>query len=559
MRHRLFARGVPASVLVRTVCCCAVAAPLALGGLACSAILDVSAYHTTEAAAPTRTDDGGEPEASPPPSCASTAECVQKNGEYSICRKSDHVCVSLQSKDCTRVFGDYKNDNAIFLGSLLPLAGPDQTTGIPCQNAIELAIDDFKKAGNIPPRPGSTERRPLVLIGCNDASEDETAVRAARHLANDVQVPAIIGAAFSGITIKVATDVTIPAKVLLMSPSATSVAITRLDDKDLVWRTSPSDVIQADAHAAFMPAVEAEILKRGTVAPGSVKVAVVHKGDTYGSGLAQALVEKVVFNGKPAINPANSAFLKVIDYGDPADTAKPPDYARAVQETVAFRPQVVYLFGTTESVTEVLAKIESEWPLGVERPTYLLADGAFISDTWAYLQAEDFPADEKRKRIFGTVPGTNNANYQTFRILYGSTIRDGTSADTSGTANAYDALYNLAYAAVAIGDKPLTGPNLVAGFARQVPPGTAVKVGATNINTALQHLLGGGSIDFDGASGPLDYDLATGEASSDIQFWCMPKGVDGKAAAAKNSSTFYNAATKTIEGTLAEARAACGM
>lgn len=487
--------------------------------------------------------------------CATNDECVARNGEYSVCRKRDKVCISLQSRDCTRVVGDYKNDNAIILGSLLPTEGADRTTGIAIQNAIELALDDFRKSGSIPPRPGTTERRPLVLVGCNDASDDEVAVRAGRHLVNEVQVPAIIGAAFSGITIKVATEVTIPADVLLISPSATSVAITQLDDRGLVWRTSPSDIIQADAHAALMPFVEAEILARPTATP--IRVAIAHKGDSYGTGLAQALLQKVVFNKKRAIDPGNSASLKVLDYGDPGDPVKPPDYAGTIQQLIAFLPHIVYLFGTTETITDLLAGIEAQWPTAAPRPTYLVADGAFIPEAWGYLKEHD-PADEKRKRIFGTVPGTNNANYQTFRILYGSAIRDGTTADTAGTANAYDALYNIAYAAVAIGDRPVTGPNLVAGFARQVPPGAAARVGSANINTALQQLLGGKSIDFDGASGPLDYDLATGEAASDIQIWCIPL-VDKTAGAGKNSDTFYDPSTKTLEGTLAGVRTACGM
>ncbi len=70
--------------------------------------------------------------------------------------------------------------------------------------------------------------------------------RAAKHLVDDVQVPAILGPAFSGVAINTAKQITIPSKVLLVSASATSPLITDLDDDGLVWRTCPSDALQSD-------------------------------------------------------------------------------------------------------------------------------------------------------------------------------------------------------------------------------------------------------------------------------------------------------------------------
>lgn len=512
-----------------------------VGGVgACAAVFDVSSYTIVDGA-----EDGGESE------CTVNADCDAK-GEYHVCRKSEGRCVSLLSQDCGRVVGDYRDDNAILVGSLLPTAGADQSSGLPLQNSIELAIDDFRSVGNVAPRPGTTARRPLVLVGCNDNSEEQTAVRAARHLVDDVGVPAIIGAAFSGITIKVATDVTIPGGVLLISPSATSVAITTLADDGLVWRTSPSDVIQADAHAALFPLVEERLKAQHALT--RVKVAIAHKGDAYGSGLAQTLTEKLVMNGAPAIDAANEADFNVYNFGDPDDSVRRPDYATAISGIVSRAPHAVYLFGTTETVTEMLKGIEAQWTTG-PRPFYLFADGSLVAELTAYLTQSD-PTGELRKRILGSVPGTNAQSFKTFRILYQSKINDGTSPDTGGTANAYDALYNIAYAAVAIGDKPLTGTNLKDGFAKLVPPAPALNVGAQQINAAFQALAAGQSIDFAGASGPLDYDLATGEAASDIQIWCVPL-VDGKPSDGRQSTIFYDATAGNLQGTLASAATTC--
>jgi len=505
---------------------------------ACASVLDTSSYKIS--------DDNANAE------CTVNADCSDKGDNY-ICRKSDGQCVSLVESDCSRVVGDYQNDNAIIFGSLLPNAGPDQSSGLPLQNAIELAIDDFRSVGSVAPAPGMSERRPLVLVECNDGGNEETALRGARHLVETVGVPAIIGAAYSGITISVATQVTIPGETLLISPSATSVAITTLADNGLVWRTSPSDVIQADASVALFPLIEEQLKEQNSIS--RVKVAIAHKGDAYGSGLAQALTQKLVINDALAIDAANEPYFKVVNYGDPDDEARQPDYPAVVSSIVDMAPNAVFLFGTTETVTELLSGIEAQWKNG-SRPFYIMADGSVISDLATYLEQND-PTDDVRKRILGTAPGTTSQSFRSFRVLYQSKINDGTSADTAGAANAYDALYNLAYAAVAIGDKPLTGLNLKDGFAKLVPPGAALDVGAQQINSAFQTLSAGESIDFNGASGPLDYDLTTGEAVSDIQIWCVAS-VDGRPSVGYQSTIYYDSVAQALQGTWNAAATTCG-
>lgn len=486
--------------------------------------------------------------------CTVNADCAAK-GDNFICRKSDNKCASIVSAECTHVVGDYKNDSAIIIGSILPTAGPDQTSGLPIQDAIDVALADFQSVNNLPAVPGSTARRPLVLIGCNDNSDDTAAVAAAKHLSENVKVPAIIGSAFSGITIKISTEVTIPAGVFLISPSATSVAITSISDNGLLWRTSPSDLIQADAHAALYPLIETKVLGG---ASRSVKVAIANKGDAYGQGLSGALQSKLVINGKPFLDAGNNDFRLVSDYGDP-DGQTPPDYANTIAKIIALKPDIAYLLGTTEVVTELLKGIETGWPAATPRPTYLVADGALVSEMWDTVNAVTDPTarEDLRHRILGSVPGTLNANFQKFKVLYDSRIKDGTVATTGGAANAYDAFYNIAYAVVAAGTKPITGASIAEGMGQLVATGVPVlEVGAANINTAFTTLAAGQKIDFNGASGPLDYDLQTGEASSDIQVWCMPLS-GGNAGVGTTTTAFYNAQTKALAGTIDTIKTDC--
>lgn len=484
--------------------------------------------------------------------CTLNADCAPKGDKF-ICRKTDFKCVSIVSADCAHLVGDtWKDDNAILIGQIAPTAGADLTSGLPEQNAVDLAITDFNGAGGL---PGG---RKLALIGCNDNSDGTQAVNAAKHLVNNVGVPAIIGAAFSGITLQVAT-VTIPAKTFLISPSATSVSLTNLDDQGYVWRTIASDNIQADADAAFYPLLQAKIRADKGDATYKVKVAIANKGDNYGTGLATALQSKLTINGADYLAAANADYRLVTDFGDP-DSATAPTYKKSVDAAVAFKPDVLFLFGTTEVVTQLLKGVEED-PAS-PKPYYVLADGGLVGELKDYLEglrqapATAAQAEDLRHRIVGTVPGTTSSLFTIFTQRYASKYSDGLEL-TSGVANAYDALYNVAYAIAASKATTVTGTSVRDGMSKLVG-GTKLDTGSTNITTAFSLFSQNKSIDYNGASGPLDYDLATGEAPGDIQIWCLPKNQStGVISGGTGTTVIYDAASKTLKGTFATLTTDC--
>jgi branched-chain amino acid transport system substrate-binding protein len=480
------------------------------------------------------------------------AACEAKGAGF-VCRADK--CVGLLSKECTTVYGDYKNVDAVFFGSVLPTTGGDASTGRPIENALKLALDEFNlTASGLPALPGSTKRRPMVLVGCSDDSDNATAVIAAKHLAEDVGVVAIVGGAFSGITIDIANTVTIPDGVLLISPSATSVAITDLDDHDLVWRTSPPDSFQAQALSLYLPEIEAQVrADLGLMPSEKIKVAILNKGDAYGSGLAKALEKKLVINGKPATDQSNNGSYIRVDYGNPDDpTVNPTKYPQTVAQTLAFKPHVTLVFGANEGVTDIFAKIEEQWngaPMVSYRSQFIFADAGEIPELWQYVAGHD-AGDTLRPRIRGTVPGTDNDLFKTFRSGYLSKFQDGTSPDVFGVAGGYDIVYLLGYSAAGLGATPLTGANLAQRM-KKMSTGAKVDVGAETINGTFLKVTNDGSIDYNGASGPLNFDLKTGEAPSDIQIWCIPKDQGtGKAGSALNSGRSYSAADDKLIGTL---------
>ena len=118
-----------------------------------------------------------------------------------------------------------------------------------------------------------------------------------------------------------------------------------------------------------------------------------------------------------------------------------------------------------------------------------------------------------------------------------------------GMAGAYDATYMIAYSIASIDKGAVTGEAIATNF-KNLITGAPINVGPTQLNTAYATLTGGGTIDFNGASGPLNFNLATGEAPSDITVWCL--GVDpntNKTIFNDSTGETYNATSNQLSGT----------
>ncbi len=480
--------------------------------------------------------------------CSSGKACVDLLGVPSLCR-ADGVCAKLQSDDCKEILADAADltDDAVqWYGVLLPRSGTGKSRGTTDMNGIELARRDFKTSANgLPPIAVGKPSRNLGFVVCDDAVDP---VRAATHLADDLKVPAILGPAFSGVTIEVATKVTIPKGVLVLSPSATSPFITKLVDGGLVWRTAPSDTEQARAMALVLSSKLEPAVHAGTLPAGAtMRVAIAHKGDAYGKGLFGALYDVVRFNGgKTAAD--NGADFKEIDFGDPGDptnTDPAARYAAAASALVAYQPHVIILAGTAEGVLSVFGPTEQQWTASF-KPRWLMSDGEQVAELW-----QQFGSDATlRARVLGTSPGSTSPLYDKFQSRYRATFTDGTSPDQYA-ASSFDATYLLVYATSHVGAGAITGASIAEGLKHTVPPGTAIDVGPQGINDAFTALTSSASanVDFNGASGPLDFDVTTGEADADIIAWCIDVDAAGKAIGFKRSGLFYGATSKALEGT----------
>ena len=89
-------------------------------------------------------------------------------------------------------------------------------------------------------------------------------------------------------------------------------------------------------------------------------------------------------------------------------------------------------------------------------------------------------------------------------------------------ANAYDALIVIAFGAAARG---FTGPEIAEGMGRiSDPNGQSIEGSQSNIQIGFQTLANGDTIDYLGASGPLNFNVAGDPANTPISLWCFEDG-----------------------------------
>ncbi|MFT4151209.1 MAG: ABC transporter substrate-binding protein [Paracoccaceae bacterium] len=158
------------------------------------------------------------------------------------------------------------------LGILLGFTGPLESTVAIMTKGAEMAIKEVSDSGKF--LDGTT----VGFVKGDDTCTDATvATAAAERLITSDKVAAIIGGDCSGVTTAVLQNVAKPNGILMVSPSATSPALSTVDDGGLFFRTAPSDARQGY--------VVAQILKDR----GVKSIALSYSNTDYGKGLAEAI------------------------------------------------------------------------------------------------------------------------------------------------------------------------------------------------------------------------------------------------------------------------------
>jgi branched-chain amino acid transport system substrate-binding protein len=344
------------------------------------------------------------------------------------------------------------------VGSLLPQTGDLAFLGPPEFAGVDLAVQEINAAGGV---LGSDI---VHIVGdSGDTSTNIASQTVDSHIAAGASV--IFGAASSGVSLTVIDKIT-SAGLLQMSPANTSPAFTTYADDNLYWRVAPSDAMQG------------LVLAEQAVKDGFTKAAAIARQDAYGEGLLKAFSKNFAAAG--------GTVTSEIVY-DPTAAS----FEAEVAEIKASAPEVVVVITFDEGVKLIQEMIKQG--VGPQQVKVYLVDGNLSTTAFA-----DFPAGTMTG-VVGTVP-SGDADLTAFNAKL-DTINPNLEDYTYG-AQSYDGIILLALAAEAAGCAD--GRSL----ADNLPAVAAGGEKCTTYADCLAILKNGGDVDFDGVTGPLEFNAA---------------------------------------------------
>lgn len=161
----------------------------------------------------------------------------------------------------------------IKIGILYGFTGPIESLTKSMAAASEAAIDEVNASGLF--LDGKTKVTAVRADStCIDAA---AATAAAEKLVTSDKVSGILGGDCSGVTGAVLANVAVPNGIVMISPSATSPALSTAEDHGLFFRTAPSDAREGE--------VAGEIMAEH----GIKTAALTYSNSDYGKGLAEAI------------------------------------------------------------------------------------------------------------------------------------------------------------------------------------------------------------------------------------------------------------------------------
>jgi len=343
------------------------------------------------------------------------------------------------------------------IGSLLPETGNLAFLGPPEFAGVDLAVKEINEAGGVLGNPIEHIRG-----DSGDTSTDIAQQTADSHIAAGVS--AIVGAASSGVSLTVIDKIT-GAGIVHFSPANTSPDLTTYPDNGFYFRSAPPDTFQG--------AVLGQLMAK----EGATNAVFMNLDDAYGNGLAKYGI--AAFSGtstQVVYNPQAAEFS--------ADVAK----------AKAAKPDAIALIGFDET-TKVLAELIKQG-IGPNKVKTYLVDGNLSSQAY-----KDLPAGIM-KGVKATLPGVLATEELKAKLL----AVDPSLTDFSYAAESYDAVMLIALAAEQGGatDGATIKDNL-----------QSVSSGGTKCSTfadCKQLIADGEDIDFDGVSGPIEFD-ANGDPS----------------------------------------------
>ncbi len=342
----------------------------------------------------------------------------------------------------------------IKIGVILGFTGPIESLTPDMAASAELAFKEASDSGKL--LGGETITPVRADSTCVDAA---AASAAAERLVTSDGVAAIMGADCSGVTTAIANGVAVPNGVAMISPSATSPALTTIDDKGFFFRTAPSDARQGQILADI-------VMERGVK-----EVAITYTNNDYGKGLSESFGSAFEAKG------GKVAMVAAHEDGK-------GDYSAEVGALAASGAGDLVVFGYVDQGGRGI--VQSSVDSGAFS-RFIFADGMIGESLMANV-------DGDLSGSFGTLPGSESEGASKFLDVAKAS---GVNGDGPFRAESYDAgaLIALAIQAAGSADRAAIAANIM-----KVANAPGEKIMPGEIAKGLEILAGGGDIDYVGAS-----------------------------------------------------------
>lgn len=351
-------------------------------------------------------------------------------------------------------FFTFANLNAkeIKVGIILGFTGPIESLTPDMASGAELAFKEASDSGAL--LNGST----ISTLRADSTCIDSAAATSAAEFLINQGATAIMGADCSGVTGAILSNVAVPNGVPMISPSATSPALTTAEDNGLFFRTAPSD------------ARGGEVLADITADRGITSVAITYVNTDYGVGLADVYEAAAQARGIEVTT-------KTAHEGDKAD------YSAEVGVLSSAGGDALVVIGYLDQGGNQI--IRGSLDSGAF-DTFVLSDGMIgdsLTDTFG----------SELNGSFGSMPGSTSAGAQKF-VAY---------AEANGVnpsvyvGESYDAAA-LIVLAMALGKSDDSAS--IAANIMKVANGPGTKIYAGELKKGLELASAGFAIDYDGAT-----------------------------------------------------------
>lgn len=368
------------------------------------------------------------------------------------------------------------SDEEVKIGTLLPLTGDLAAYGGPMEDGARLAIKEVNENGGV---LGGD----IKLVTTDSQTNGVAAVGAMNQLVTIDKVPAVIGAAGSGVSLAI-IDIAVSNHVVQISPSNTAPDFTTYPDDGFYYRTVPSDALQGKAMAKL-------VSERGYVNASTLVL-----NNPYGVGFEE------VFKGE--FEKLGGTVIDRVKY-DPNGVT----FDSEVDKVSAGNPEVIILVGYPDTGSIILQAAYEKSV--IDESDWLLSEG-MRTDELALKVGKDVEGNYIVANFTGTTPDPRATGpaYDMFAAAYESEYG---REPATFSSNTYDAAAIIALAIEKAGSADGTA-------IRDTIPDVANAPGAevSDIKTALSLIRNGTEINYQGASGEITFD-SVGDVFGEYCTW----------------------------------------